>query len=169
MDGGRPRPPAGVCATIGLRSCSHTLAGMSEDPTKNDHRGVIHHVELWVPDLDRAVDSFGWLLVALGYVPYQNWPRGRSWILGRTYVVVEESPAAEGPTHNRLLPGLNHLAFDAGSPDELDHLVGLAGERGWSLLFPERHPHAGGPDHHAAYLANADGFEVELVATVPMA
>jgi hypothetical protein len=26
------------------------------------------------------------------------------------------------------------------------------------------HPHAGGPDHHAAYLANTDGFEVELVA-----
>lgn len=35
---------------------------------------------------------------------------------------------------------------------------------GWTLLFPERHPHAGGPDHYAAYLASTDGFEVELVA-----
>jgi hypothetical protein len=35
---------------------------------------------------------------------------------------------------------------------------------GWTLLFPDRHPHAGGPDHYAAYLENTDGFEVELVA-----
>jgi hypothetical protein len=35
---------------------------------------------------------------------------------------------------------------------------------GWTLQFPDRHPHAGGPDHYAAYLANTDGFEVELVA-----
>jgi len=36
---------------------------------------------------------------------------------------------------------------------------------GWTLLFPETHPHAGGPHHYAAYLTNTDNFEVELVAT----
>jgi hypothetical protein len=35
---------------------------------------------------------------------------------------------------------------------------------GWTLLFPQAHPYAGGPDHYAAYLTNTDGFEVELVA-----
>lgn len=35
---------------------------------------------------------------------------------------------------------------------------------GWTLLFPDRHPHAGGPDHYAAYLGNTDGFEAELAA-----
>jgi hypothetical protein len=35
---------------------------------------------------------------------------------------------------------------------------------GWTLLFPERHPYADGPDNDAGYLANADGFEVEPVA-----
>jgi hypothetical protein len=29
--------------------------------------GALHHVELWVPDLGRAVRSFGWLLESLGY------------------------------------------------------------------------------------------------------
>lgn len=140
---------------------------MSEGWANNQDRGMLHHIELWVPDLGRAIDSFGWLLGALGYQPYQNWPRGRSWILGRTYVVVEESPAAEGHTHNRLLPGLNHLAFHGGSPEEVGRLARLAGDHGWSLLFPDRHPHAGGPDHYAAYLTNADGFEVELVAVSP--
>lgn len=27
-----------------------------------------------------------------------------------------------------------------------------------------QHPHAGGPDHYAAFLESEDGFEVELVA-----
>lgn len=37
-------------------------------------------------------------------------------------------------------------------------------ERGWRLLFADRHPFAGGPGHRAAYLENGEGFEVELVA-----
>jgi hypothetical protein len=36
---------------------------------------------------------------------------------------------------------------------------------GWKLMFADKHPHAGGSDQYAAYLANIDGFEVELVAT----
>lgn len=29
--------------------------------------GMLHHVELWVPDLPRAVAGWGWLLGELGY------------------------------------------------------------------------------------------------------
>lgn len=98
--------------------------------------GSLHHVELWVPDLPRAITQWGWLLGHLGYVQFQDWPHGRSWRLGSTYLVIEQSPAlaAEGLAH------------------------------GWTLLFPDTHPHAGGPGHYAAYLASTDGFEVELVA-----
>ena len=64
--------------------------------------GSLHHVELWVPDLERGKAQWGWLLGELGYEQFQDWPDGRSWRLG--------------------------------------------------------------PDHYAAYLANTDGFEVELVA-----
>ncbi len=35
---------------------------------------------------------------------------------------------------------------------------------GWSLLFADRHPYAGGVHHYAAYLEDSDGHEVELVA-----
>ena len=45
------------------------------------------------------------------------------------------------------------------------YLVAEARRHGWTLLFPERYPYAGGPDSYAGYLANADGFEVELVAS----
>jgi catechol 2,3-dioxygenase-like lactoylglutathione lyase family enzyme len=127
-------------------------------------RGPLHHVELWVPDLGRAVASLGWLLEALGYELHQDWDRGRSWRFGPTYIVVEQSPALTSGTHDRLHPGLNHLAFHAGTTAETDQLVAAALQHGWTLLFADRHPHAGGPDSYAGYLANADGFEVELVA-----
>ncbi len=127
-------------------------------------RGLLHHVELWVPDLPRAERSWGWLLTALGAAPYQSWEHGRSRRLGGVYVVVEQSPALTAGTHERLRPGLNHLAFWAGTPADLDALVADAPAHGWRLLFADRHPFAGGPDHRAAYLEDADGYEVELVA-----
>lgn len=125
---------------------------------------LVHHVELWVPDLARAERSWGWLLTALGAEPFQSWPHGRSWRKGTAYVVVEHSPDLVGDRHERRRPGLNHLAFAAGTAAELDALVAEAPAHGWELLFPDRHPWAGGPEHRAAYLADEDGYEVELVA-----
>ena len=46
----------------------------------------------------------------------------------------------------------------------MDLLARRAGSHGWTLLFRDRHPYAGGREHYAAYLENAEGFEVELVA-----
>jgi hypothetical protein len=127
-------------------------------------RGSLHHVELWVPDLGRAVAEWGWLLSRLGYTSFQDWEQGRSWSLGGSYLVVEQSPAMSYGEHDRLRPGLNHLAFHAGGPLDVDDLAADATAHGWALLFPDQHPYAGGPGHYAAYLVNSDGFEVELVA-----
>ena len=129
--------------------------------------GLLHHVELWVPDLARARREWGWLLGRLGYEPFQDWPDGRSWRLGQTYLVVEQSPALTAAGHDRLRPGLNHLAFHAGNRADVDALAGEAPANGWTLLFADRHPYAGGPGHYAAYLASTDAFEVELVAAEP--
>jgi probable phosphoglycerate mutase len=75
-----------------------------------------------------------------------------------------DDPDVQAGGHERRRPGLNHLAFHAGSCLEVDRLVVGAAEHGWTLLFPDRHPFAGGPQHYAAYLESEDGFEVELVA-----
>jgi catechol 2,3-dioxygenase-like lactoylglutathione lyase family enzyme len=130
--------------------------------------GALHHVELWVPDLVRAEESFGWLLGELGWTEYQRWPAGVSWRLGATYLVVEQSPALVAGRHERHRPGLNHLAFHVEGADRLDELVEAAQGHRWRPLFADRYPHAGGPDHYAAYLENTDGFEVELVANSPV-
>jgi catechol 2,3-dioxygenase-like lactoylglutathione lyase family enzyme len=126
--------------------------------------GAIHHVELWVPNLDKAITSWGWLLTALGYRMFQDWPGGRSWQAGHSYIVVEQSPARTASRHDRCRPGLNHLAFHIETRELLDELTREAQLHGWKLMFADQHPFAGGPQHYAAYLENSDGYEVELVA-----
>ena len=126
--------------------------------------GTLHHVEIWVPDLGRAASSFGWLLESLGYTVFQDWDAGRSWRLGDTYLVLERSPALTADRHDRCRPGLNHLAFHVAGRKTVDALAAEAPAHGWRLLFPDRHPYAGGEQHYAAYLEDADGFEIELVA-----
>ncbi|MDP9416503.1 MAG: VOC family protein [Actinomycetota bacterium] len=127
----------------------------------------LHHVEIWVPDLAGAVARWGWLFDRLGRAAYQQWNAGRSWREpdSRVYVVLEQSPAlGHRRRHERTHPGLNHLAFRAGPRSRVDALAREAPHRGWSLMFPDRHPYAGGSGHYAAYLEDADGYEVELVA-----
>ncbi len=126
--------------------------------------GALHHVELWVPHLGTAVPRWSWLLTALGHEPFQSWEHGVSYRLGATYLVIEQSPALADGRHDRRRTGLNHLAFHAGSRHDVDRLTSDARDHGWRLLFAHLHPHAGGREHYASYLEDADGYEVELVA-----
>lgn len=150
-------------------------AKVSDAPNRTQHEhtsgcekaGLLHHVELWVPSIERAVQEWGWLLIELGYQPFQEWPGGCSWSRALTYIVVEESPDLTTDQHDRQQPGLNHLVFHAGDRAHVDRLTDAAAQHGWTLLFPEQHPYAGGPDHYAAYLANSDGYEAEVIAASP--
>jgi catechol 2,3-dioxygenase-like lactoylglutathione lyase family enzyme len=126
-------------------------------------RGSLHHVELWVPDLTSAESSWGWLLGQLGYRLAERWNTGQSWRRGDIYVVLEAGPDVVDAPHDRRRPGVNHLAFHAGSRADVDAIVRDAPSYGWTLLFADRHPFAGGADHYAAYLEDPAGFEVELV------
>ena len=117
---------------------------------------AVHHVEIWVPDLSRAQESWGWVLNRLG---------GMTWAApDGSYVVVEQSPAMSAGEHDRLRPGMNHLALNAAGRAEVDAIVAEAGRHGWTLMFADRHPYAGGPQHYAAFLHNTDGYELEIVA-----
>ena len=134
------------------------------DPVEQVQAGSLHHVELWVPDLARAGREWGWLLAELGWRPDQEWPAGRGWRLGGTYLVIEQSTALTADVHDRCRPGLNHLAFHARDTGQVDALTEQAPAHGWTVMFPDRYPHAGGPQQYAGYLHNTDGYEVELVA-----
>ncbi len=124
----------------------------------------LHHLEVWTADLAGAQASLGWLLERLGLSQRDSWTGGASYGSDTFYIVLESGPDVAAGGHVRRRPGVNHLAFRAGSRADVDLLARRAASHGWSLLFADRHPFAGGADHYAAYLENAEGFEVELVA-----
>ena len=126
--------------------------------------GSLHHVELYVADLERSVAFWGWLLPELGYEVFQEWDEGISFRLGDTYLVFAQAPRAHAGLDRRAV-GLNHLAFHVSSPDVVDRLTADVRERGIRVLYPDRHPHAGGLDHYALFCEDPDGLKVELVAT----
>src|SRR6266568_951213 len=114
-----------------------------------------HHVELWVTDLAKVEPSWNWLLGELGWQPYQNWTEGRSWRIGDAYLCVEQSSAVRpGLPYDRMRPGLNHVAVHAPDRATVDRLHATGPEHGWDRLFADVYPHAGGPEHYAAYLVD---------------
>lgn len=128
-------------------------------------RGALHHIELYVSDLPRSRAFWGWLLERLGYQSFQSWPDGASWRLGETYIVlVQVEPRFREPPYHRRRVGLNHLAFHAGSRKEVDALYAELQARGVPILYPDRHPHAGGPNSYAVFFEDPDRIKVEVAA-----
>lgn len=126
----------------------------------------VHHIELWTMDLNSSGASFDWLLSQLGWQAQHDpdWPQGRSWIHSSgAYIVLEQSPAITG-AHERMKGGLNHLALRATDRTMLDHLRSECPHHGWSELFAEKYPHAGGTEHTALFIENSEGFEIGIVS-----
>ena len=125
---------------------------------------MLHHLTLWVPDLSRSEPPWRWLLGELGY----GFDRSLERVLVFRHpsgfaVALEQSPdMVPGMLYSRMRPGLNHMAFAVDSPASLAAIADNAAAYGWSTMPSDRHPIAGGA--RVAYMEDADGFEVELVA-----
>ena len=125
---------------------------------------MLHHLTLWVPELDRAEASWCWLLGRLGYervaaidnVVLLRHPDGP------TIALEQSSDMVPGMLYSRMRPGLNHLAFLVPAGAVLADIVSGAAEHGWTTLPTDGHPIAGGGE--VVYLEDRDGFEVELIA-----
>ncbi|WP_394941098.1 VOC family protein [Psychromicrobium sp. YIM B11713] len=124
----------------------------------------IHHVEIWVADIDEARQEWGWLLIRLGFSAEPEWPGGQSWEAAGAYLTLTTSPNLSQPDHDRRQPGMNHLAFHGGSRDDVDAVMAEAPGHGWRPLYHERYPYAGGELHYAGWLENSAGFKAEIVA-----
>ena len=123
---------------------------------------VLHHLTMWVPDLERAEESWSWLLGELDYVR----DRSIETVLlfrhhsGFAIVLEQSSDMVPGMLYSRMRPGLNHLAFArlrGRSNGAADHCTRI-----WLVVAARRPP----PDcrwRHGGYLEDRDGFEVELV------
>ncbi|UIN30097.1 VOC family protein [Microbacterium binotii] len=126
----------------------------------------IHHIEIWVADLQQTVAEWAWLLTRLGSTRQSEWANGQSWSLGEAYLTLTTSPALSDPEHDRRRAGVNHLAFAVDTTDEVDAIMADAGAHGWRPLYHDRYPHAGGPDHYAGWVENSAGFKAEIVAAL---
>lgn len=126
---------------------------------------MIHHIELYVSNLKKSTEFWGWLLEELGYELFQEWESGRSWKYGETYLVFvqTEEPYLDVPYH-RKRTGLNHLAFHADSRKHVDELTEMLRGRGVTILYEDKHPFAGGEDYYAVFMEDPDRMKVEIVA-----
>ena len=122
----------------------------------------VHHIDLWVSALSRGRESWGWLLGELGWSEEFSDDDGCAWTHpDGTYVFMQT--ALVHAEYVRTGIGMNHLALLVDGRDRLDALRAAAPEHGWSELFAEKYPHAGGEQHVALYLEDRDGLEVEVV------
>ena len=124
---------------------------------------MLHHLTLWVPNLERARESWRWLLGELGYAVERTSDGLDLYRHNEGFAIaLEESPdMVPGMLYSRMRPGMNHLAFRLESMESLNQITKESGDHGWSTLPVERHPLANG---RVTYLEDRDGFEVELVA-----
>lgn len=128
-------------------------------------KGLLHHIELYVSDLNRTVEFWGWLLEELGYMPFQKWESGQSWKLAETYIVfVQTEDRFMDITYHRCRVGLNHLAFHAESRQHIDSLTQQLKARKINILYTDKHPFAGGNSHYGVYFEDPDRIKIELVA-----
>ncbi len=101
-------------------------------------------------DLAVACAEWGPVLTALDCEVFQDWPDGRSWRRGGSYVVLEQSrDLRRDVPYDRMRAGLNHLAV-RGTRAAVDAATGA----GWTVRVD-----TGATCH----LLNSDGFELELV------
>ncbi|MFD9628172.1 VOC family protein [Peribacillus muralis] len=128
-------------------------------------KGLLHHIELYVSDLERTVNFWGWFLEEMGYESFQEWESGKSWRLGGMYIVFVQAKARflDVPYHRGRV-GLNHLAFQASSRQQVDEVTRKLEDRGISVLYADKHPFAGGENHYAVFFEDPDRMKVELVA-----
>lgn len=129
------------------------------------YTGKIHHVEIYCSQLEKSSSFWGWFLNELGYKQYQMWQSGISFKLGASYIVfvqADEKHLKDG--FHRCRPGLNHLAFHASSPRHVDELTSKLKDRGITILYEDKHPHAGGPDSYGVYFEDPERIKVEVMA-----
>ena len=128
--------------------------------------GMLHHLELYVRNLERSAEFWAWLLSQFGYREHQRWNSGISWILGPTYIVlVQVDEEHQSPPYHRKRIGLNHLAFHAKDRAQVDTLAAELQQHGAQLLYNSPIEHENG--QYALYVEDPDRIKVEIVSCLP--
>lgn len=127
---------------------------------------MLHHIELYVSDLECSIRFWTPLMESLGY-------EAERWTDGMNYIASEDEPylcllqaeqeyLAAGYHRKRI--GLNHLAFRAKSRKHVDEIRAWLKEAGHTLLYEDNFPYATAPGYYAVFCEDPDRIKLEVVA-----
>ena len=126
---------------------------------------MLHHIEIYVSDLERSRAFWSPFMKQLGY-------EADRWSEGMNYVKEEEAylcflqapPEHLEAGYHRKRVGLNHLAFKGISRAHVDEMAAWVKDSGHTTLYESEYPFASGPDYYALYCEDPDRIKVEVVA-----
>ena len=127
---------------------------------------MLHHVELYVSSLERSCAFWTPFMAMLGYSA-EAWSGGMNYVRheDETYFCLLPAPQEYlSAGYHRKRVGLNHLAFKGTSRAQVDEIASWITDNGYTLLYPDRHPYAGGPNYYAVFCEDPDRFKLEVVA-----
>jgi catechol 2,3-dioxygenase-like lactoylglutathione lyase family enzyme len=126
----------------------------------------IHHVDLTVTDVARSLEFYLALLEPLGWSEFARYPtyRGTEEVI---YLSAFGTGAdlglrpADGGKHDYYNVGIEHLAFEAASRDEVDAAHERCLARGDQVHFPPGEDRDI-PGYYAVFVFDPDGIRVEV-------
>ena len=126
---------------------------------------MLHHLEIYVSDLERSIAFWTPLTRQLGYEA-NRWSEGMNYLMGgQAYLCFLQAPVEHlAAGYHRKRVGLNHLAFKATSRAHVDELAAWVKSNGYTSLYESEYPFASGPNYYALYCEDPDRIKVEVVA-----
>ncbi len=127
---------------------------------------MLHHVELYVRDLERSIAFWTPFMGLLGFAE-ERWAGGVNYVAGEhdPYVTLVPAPSEHlAAGYHRRRVGLNHVAFRARSREHVDEVRDWVRWAGFALLHDDRFPFATAPGYYAVFCEDPDRIKVEVVA-----
>jgi catechol 2,3-dioxygenase-like lactoylglutathione lyase family enzyme len=126
---------------------------------------MLHHVEIYVSDLRKSIQFWAPFMQLLGYEA-EKWSGGINYLKdGQSYFCFLPAPKEHlAAGYHRKRIGLNHLAFTGNSRAHVDEIAAWVKASGFTSLYAEKYPYAGGENYYAVYCEDPDRIKVEVVA-----
>ena len=126
---------------------------------------MLHHVEIYVSDLEKSIAFWTPFMKLLGYED-DRWSGGMNYLKeGQAYFCFLPAPREHlAAGYHRKRVGLNHLAFQGTSRAHVDEVAAWVKTNGYTTLYESKYPYAGGPNYYAMYCEDPDRIKVEVAA-----
>ena len=123
----------------------------------------MHHIEIYVSNLDKTKEFYSWILSILGFELFQEWKDGFFYKKDEFYIVfVQTKEKYLNNGYHRCNIGLNHLAFRCPTKNKIDQIRKNLIQNNIVLLYDDKYPYAGGVEHYAVYFEDPDRIKVEI-------